>query len=95
MRYVATPEFSALVAGTGQWIGANRQTDQSAYTTELSRRAATVYAQAKTVRYAAQTAMPPAMSQAFLGAVLAYVKNPASLDAQLAKLDKVRQTAYR
>jgi alpha-glucoside transport system substrate-binding protein len=95
MRYVAAPEFSALVAGTGQWIGANRRTDQSAYTTELSRRAAAVYAQAKTVRYAAQTAMPPAMSQAFLSAVLAYVKNPASLDAQLAKLDNVRQTAYR
>lgn len=94
MRYVASPEFSALVAGTGQWIGANRETDQSAYTTELSRHAAKVYAEAKTVRYAAQTAMPPAMTQAFLSAVLAYVKNPASLDTELTKLDKVRQTAY-
>jgi len=95
MRYVATPEFSALVAGTGQWIGANRRTDQSAYTTELSRRAAKVYAEATTVRYAAQTAMPPAMSQAFLSAVLAYVKNPASLDVELTKLEKVRQAAYK
>ena len=95
MRYVATPEFSALVAGTGQWTGANRQTDPDAYTTELSRRAAKVYADAKTVRYAAQTAMPPAMTQAFLSAVLAYVKNPSSLDAELTKLDSVRQSAYR
>ena len=71
------------------------QTATSAYTTELSARAATVYAEAKTVRYAAQTAMPPAMSQAFLSAVLAYVKNPASLDGQLAKLESVRETAYR
>jgi alpha-glucoside transport system substrate-binding protein len=95
MRYIATPEFSALVAGTGQWLGANRRTDQSAYTTELSRRAAKVYADATTVRYAAQTAMPPAMTQAFLSAVLAYVKKPATLDTELAKLDNVRQTAYR
>jgi alpha-glucoside transport system substrate-binding protein len=94
MRYVATPEFSALVAGTGQWIGANRQTALDAYTTPLSQHAAKVYAEAKTVRYAAQTAMPPAMSQAFLAAVMAYVKEPASLDAELAKLETVRQSAY-
>ena len=56
--------------------------------------AAEVYAGAKTVRYAAQTAMPPAMSQAFLGAVMGYVKDPSTLDAELAKLEAVRQTAY-
>jgi alpha-glucoside transport system substrate-binding protein len=94
MRYVATAEFSALVAGTGQWIGANRRTALDAYTTPLSRHAAEVYGGAKTVRYAAQTAMPPAMSQAFLGAVMAYVKDPSTLDAELAKLEAVRQTAY-
>jgi alpha-glucoside transport system substrate-binding protein len=94
MRYVATPEFSALVAGTGQWIAANRQTALDAYTTELSRRAAQVYASAKTVRYAAQTAMPLAMSQAFLKAILAYVKDPGSLERELTKLDQIRRTAY-
>ena len=31
----------------------------------------------------------------FLAAVLAYVKKPATLDTELAKLDNVRQTAYR
>jgi alpha-glucoside transport system substrate-binding protein len=94
MRYVATPEFSALVAGTGQWIGANRQTPADAYTTPLGRHAAEVYANAKTVRYAAQTAMPPAMSQAFLASVMAYIKDPSSLDTELAKLDTLRQSAY-
>jgi hypothetical protein len=94
MRYVATPEFSALVAGTGQWIGANRRTPADAYTTPLGAHAAKVYAEAKTVRYAAQTAMPPAMSAAFLTAVMNYVKDPGTLDAELAKLETVRKSAY-
>ena len=95
MRYVATPEFSTLVAGTGQWIGANRRTTLDAYTTPLSRRAAEVYAAAETIRYTAQNSMPLAMSQAFLKSVLAYVKDPSSLDKQLATLEQVRQASYR
>lgn len=95
MRYVATPEFSALVAGTGQWIAANRRTPLDAYTSVLSRRAAGVYAEAKTVQYAAQNAMPLAMTQAFLKAVLAYVGSPSTLDAQLAGLDRARAGAYK
>jgi alpha-glucoside transport system substrate-binding protein len=95
MKYVATPEFSTLVAGTGQWIAANKNTVLDAYTTALSRKAAQVYADAKTVRFAAQNAMPPALTQAFLSAVLAYVKDPSTLDAQLATLDGVRVRAYQ
>jgi alpha-glucoside transport system substrate-binding protein len=95
MKYVSTPEFSTLVAGTGQWIAANSKTDLDAYTTPLSRKAAQVYANGKTVRYAAQNAMPPAMSQAFLAAVLAYVKDPSTLDAQLAALEAARLKAYQ
>jgi alpha-glucoside transport system substrate-binding protein len=94
MRYVASPAFGAMVAGTGQWIGANQQTRLDAYTTPLSRKAAEVYAEAKTVRYTAQNSMPIEVNAAFLKAVLGYVKDPASLDAQLARLDKVRQSAY-
>jgi alpha-glucoside transport system substrate-binding protein len=94
LKYVATPEFSTLVAGTGQWIAANQRTELDAYTTPLSRQAAQAYANATTVRYAAQNAMPPALTQAFLAAVLAYVKNPATLDQQLATLESLRATAY-
>jgi alpha-glucoside transport system substrate-binding protein len=94
MRYVSSPAFNTLVAGTGQWIAANRQTALSAYTAPLSKQAAGVYASAHTVRYTAQNAMPLPMSQAFLKAVLGYVKNPGSLDSQLAQLDIVRATAY-
>ena len=94
MKYVATPEFSTLVAGTGQWIAANKRTDLAAYSTTLSKKAAQIYANARTVRYTAQNAMPPAMSQAFLTAVLAYVKDPSTLDQQLATLDGVRAKAY-
>jgi len=94
MRYVADPAFSTLVAGTGQWIAANQKTELSAYTSALSKQAARLYASATTVRYTAQNSMPLAMSQAFLKAVLAYVKEPSSLDRQLAQLDQVQKTAY-
>lgn len=94
MRYVSAPEFNTLVAGTGQWIAANKSTALSAYTAPLSRQAARVYADARTVRYTAENSMPLPMEQAFLKAVLNYIKNPSSLDAQLAQLDKVRASAY-
>ena len=38
LQYVAGAQFSELIAGTGLWIGANRQTPLGAYTSELSRR---------------------------------------------------------
>ena len=82
-----------MVAGTGQWIGANKQTKLTAYTTPLSRKAAEVYAGATTVRYTAQNSMPLAVNQAFLKAVLGYVKDPGSLDAQLARVDEARRSA--
>jgi alpha-glucoside transport system substrate-binding protein len=88
MKYVASPTFGPMVAGTGQWIGANKQTKLTAYTTPLSRKAAEVYANAETVRYTAQNSMPLAVNQAFLKAVLGYVKDPGSLDAQLARVDE-------
>ena len=94
MRYVASPAFGAMVAGTGQWISANRKTDVASYTTPLSRKSAQLYASAKIVRYTAQNSMPLALNQAFLKAVLGYVKNPDSLDQQLARLDQLRATAY-
>jgi alpha-glucoside transport system substrate-binding protein len=91
MKYVASPAFGPMVAGTGQWIGANRQTKLTAYTTPLSRKAAEVYADAETVRYTAQNSMPLAVNQAFLKAVLGYVKDPGSLDTQLARVDEARR----
>jgi len=93
MKYVASPAFGPMVAGTGQWIGANKQTRLTAYTTPLSRKAAEVYAGATTVRYTAQNSMPLAVNQAFLKAVLGYVKDPGSLDAQLARVDEARRSA--
>jgi hypothetical protein len=37
--------------------------------------------------------MPLAVNQAFLKAVLGYVKDPGSLDAQLARVDEARRSA--
>jgi alpha-glucoside transport system substrate-binding protein len=94
MRYLATAEFGAMVAATGQWLGVNKKVRPDAYPSELSRKAAEVYAAADDVRYAAQASMPLAMETAFFKAVLDYVKHPDRLTAILAGLDRTRQTAY-
>jgi alpha-glucoside transport system substrate-binding protein len=94
MRYVSTPEFSSLVAGTGLWLGANKQTPVSAYPSPLSRHAATVYAAGKDVRFGAKDAMPAGMSQAFLKSVMDYVRSPAQLNTILQGLEGTRQSSY-
>ena len=66
MRYLTTPEFSSLVASTGQWLGVNRRVTPEAYPSVLGRQAAQVYAAATDVRYAAQAAMPLAMETAMV-----------------------------
>jgi alpha-glucoside transport system substrate-binding protein len=94
LQYVASPQFSELIAGTGVWIGPNRQTPLDAYRSELSRKAAEAYLNADTVVFGAQDGMPAAMSTAFHEAVMSYVADPGSLDAILANLDEVQETAY-
>jgi alpha-glucoside transport system substrate-binding protein len=93
-RYLATPEFSALVAATGQWLGVNKQVGPEKYPSELGKRVATLYRDAPDVRYAAQASMPLPMETAFFKAVLAYVKQPSRLDTILADLERTRRTAY-
>jgi hypothetical protein len=43
----------------------------------------------------ATAGMPDRMTQAFYAAVRAYVKDPGSLDTELAGLDKVQAEVYR
>jgi alpha-glucoside transport system substrate-binding protein len=94
LEYVASPQFSELIAGTGLWIGPNRQTPLEAYTSELSRKAAEAYLEAETVVFGAQDGMPAAMSTAFHEAVMSYVASPDALDDILTGLDEVQATAY-
>ena len=94
IEYVASPQFSELIAGTGLWIGPNRQTPLEAYTSELSRKAAEAYLEADTVVFGAQDGMPAAMSTAFHEAVMSYVADPDALDDILTSLDEVQATAY-
>jgi alpha-glucoside transport system substrate-binding protein len=93
-RYLATPQFSALVASTGQWLAVNKQVTPDRYPSALNRQVAALYRSAPDVRYAAQASMPLAMETAFFKAVLDYVKAPDRLDAILAGLDRTRRTAY-
>jgi alpha-glucoside transport system substrate-binding protein len=94
MSYVASPQFSELIAATGSWIGPNRDTPLDAYQSELSRKAATTYLGAESVVVGAQDGMPAAMSSAFHNAVMELVAEPSSLDAILAQLDEVRAESY-
>lgn len=93
-RYLATPAFSTLVAGTGQWLGVNKQVSPDRYPSALNRQVATLYRNAPDVRYAAQASMPLPMETAFFKAVLAYVKEPDRLDSILVSLERTRRTAY-
>ncbi|MFI5911807.1 ABC transporter substrate-binding protein [Dactylosporangium sp. NPDC051541] len=95
MRYLATPQFATLVGSTGQWLPANRGVSAEQIPSALSKKAAQAYAKASDVRYAAQSAMPPAMQSAFFKAVLDYVKTPSSLDQILVNLDEQQRAAYK
>jgi alpha-glucoside transport system substrate-binding protein len=94
MRYLATPQFAAMVASSGQWLAANKSVPSTSYSTVLEQKAARTYDNAPDVRYTAQGSMPLAMETAFFSAVLDYVKTPAHLDSILAGLDRTAATAY-
>ena len=94
MRYVASEQFSELVAASGLWIGPNRRTPLTAYTSPLSAKAAEAYLDADTVVFGAQDGMPAAMVTAFHQAVMSYVADPDSLEDILAGLDEVQRSAY-
>jgi alpha-glucoside transport system substrate-binding protein len=94
MRYLATPQFAAMVASSGQWLAANKSVPSTSYSTVLEQKAARTYDNAPDVRYTAQGSMPLAMETAFFSAVLDYVKTPTHLDSILAGLDRTAATAY-
>ena len=64
------------------------------YPDDISKRSADLLANAKSFVFDASDLMPKAMNDAFWTAMLKVTKDPTSLDATLADLDKTAATAY-
>lgn len=94
LKYLISPAAQAIWVKTGQTLSPNKAVPVNQYPTALSRRAAEVLSNAKTVRFDASDLMPAAMNEAFWKAILNYIQNPAQLDQILANLEAVRKTAY-
>lgn len=90
MRYAASVERNALLASTGQWVSPNTGVDTDAYPTVLARRAAEIFSSAESVRFDASDYLPSDINQEFWSVTLAVVKDPSTLDAQLATLEALR-----
>jgi len=95
MKYTASPEAQAILATTGLWLAPNKRVPASSYPTDLTRQAAQQLVEADAVRFDPSDLMPQAMNEGFWHEVLNYVKEPASLDAVLAELDRIRLEAYK
>lgn len=95
MQWLVTPEAQAIWVRRGGALSPNRGVALSEYPDELSRQAAQILTEARTVRFDASDLMPEAMNSAFFRAVLDYVNNPTALESILAHLDRVQAGAYR
>ena len=93
IAYLTTSEAQAIWTarpGSGA-ISVNKQVSLDNYPDELSRDLAASLLAASEPRFDASDSMPQVMASAFHHAVLAYLDNPAQLDAILRQLDEVRQ----
>ena len=91
VQYLVTPEAQSIWVKRGGVLSGNLRVD--AYPDEISAREAHLLATATHVRFDASDAMPAAMSNAFLQAVLAFTRDQDRLDAILQRLEAVRVTA--
>ncbi len=92
VQYLVTPEAQSIWVKRGGVLSGNLRVDS--YPDEISAREAHLLATASHVRFDASDAMPAAMADAFLQAVLTYTRDQDRLDGLLKRLDAVRATAY-
>ena len=95
IKYLATPEAQQIWVKRGGALSPNKNVPLSAYPDKLSQEAGQILTTAKITEFDASDNMPDAMNTEFWHDILAYVQNPSKLDSILAKLDQVRQTAYK
>jgi alpha-glucoside transport system substrate-binding protein len=96
MQYLITPQAQSIwpaIANSGA-ISGSKSVSTSIYPDDITKAAAGDLANAKIFRFDGSDAMPAAMSDAFLKAVLDYTKDQTKLDSILASLDTVQTSAY-
>ena len=92
MKYLVTAPAQDIWVKAGGALSANK--NATSYPDNISKRSAALLTGAKIFAFDASDLMPTAMNQAFWSAMLKVTKDPSTLDAVLADLDKVQATAY-
>jgi alpha-glucoside transport system substrate-binding protein len=92
MAYLVTAPAQDIWVKAGGAISANKNATD--YPDAISKASAQMLANAKTFVFDASDLMPSAMNAAFWSGIVAYVKDPGSLDTILAGLDKAQKDAY-
>ncbi len=88
MQYVASPEWSNLIAATGNWIGANANISPDAFPNQLLADVSTelLNGSGQLVPFPIAST-PSAVTAAIYTTVAEFVQDPSSLDANLAAID--------
>ncbi|MEA2677497.1 MAG: alpha-glucoside transport system substrate-binding protein [Chloroflexota bacterium] len=90
MSYLMTPAAQSIWVARGGALSVNVHVNN--YPDEISSRAASTLANADRFRYDASDLMPEQVNEAFLQGVIDYVRDPASLDAILQRIDEVQRS---
>ncbi len=90
MAYLVTPEAQSIWVSRGGALSVNSQVTD--YPDEISRRAAEILSTANRFRFDGSDLMPEQLNEAFLQGVIAYTRDPASLDDILQNLDSVSKS---
>lgn len=94
MKYLITADAQSIWPKLGGAISGSKSVPASVYPDDISKKSAAALSGAKIFRFDGSDAMPVAMSDAFLKAILDFVKDQSKIDALLTNLDTVQKSAY-
>jgi alpha-glucoside transport system substrate-binding protein len=94
MKYLITPDAQAIWPKLGGALSGSKSVPTSVYPDDISKKSAALLSGAKVFRFDGSDVMPVAMSDAFLKAILDFVKDQTKIDALLTNLDTVQKSAY-
>jgi alpha-glucoside transport system substrate-binding protein len=92
IAFLVSSEGQGLLVSAGGGLSVNAHV--RTYPNVIAARAASMLSSADHFRFDGSDLMPPAMSAAFLQAVLDFTARPGDMDTILQHLDTIRQTAY-
>jgi alpha-glucoside transport system substrate-binding protein len=94
LQYLLTADAQQIWVERGGFISMNKGVSIDAYPDEASRRSAEILQAAAAAKFDGSDLMPGEMNDAFFGAVVRFAQNQGELDAILAELDSVQESAY-